>query len=403
MWRHEEETNCAAFFNLSCCYIHELKNYKMRVLIAPDKFKGSLSAMEVCNAIEDGIKKANPLIETLKHPLADGGEGTLDILQNYFKLETISVLVMNPLFKKIQATYKVSAKTAYIEMANASGLQLLEENEKNCYYTSTYGTGQLILDAIQKGYKNIVLFIGGSATNDAGIGMAAALGYQLYNSKKELINPIGKELLHIDTIANSHLLFDPKEINCTVVCDVKNPLFGKNGAAYVYGSQKGASEEEIQLLDRGLRHFSDQVLKYLNKKVETIEAAGAAGGLGAGAVCFLDAKIKSGIDFVMEQTGFDALLKDTIDLIITGEGSVDKQTIEGKVIKGISERAIKNKIPFSIISGIVKDEKLIQENLHPSSIHSIMETGVTTEDAMQNAATHLTALGYRLIKEHTKI
>jgi glycerate kinase len=375
----------------------------MRILIAPDKFKGSLSAMEVCNAIEDGIKKANPLIETLKHPLADGGEGTLDILQNYFKLETITIQVMNPLFKEIQATYKVSKNTAYIEMANASGLQLLEENEKNCYYTSTFGTGQLILDAIQKGYKNIVLFIGGSATNDAGIGMAAALGYQLYNSKDELINPIGKEMLHIAKIVDTHLLFDLNEINCTVVCDVKNPLFGRNGAAYVYGGQKGASEEEIQLLDMGLRHFSDQVQKHLNKKVETIEGAGAAGGLGAGAVCFLDAKIKSGIDFVMEQTGFDTLLKDNIDLIITGEGSVDKQTIEGKVIKGISERALKNQIPFSIIAGIVKDKKLIEENLHPESIHSIMEMGVTTEDAMQNAATHLTALGFQLIKEHTKI
>jgi glycerate kinase len=375
----------------------------MRILIAPDKFKGSLSAMEVCNAIEDGIKKANPLIETLKHPLADGGEGTLDILQNYFKLETITIQVMNPLFKEIQATYKVSKNTAYIEMANASGLQLLEENEKNCYYTSTFGTGQLILDAIQKGYKNIVLFIGGSATNDAGIGMAAALGYQLYNSKDELINPIGKEMLHIAKIVDTHLLFDLNEINCTVVCDVKNPLFGRNGAAYVYGGQKGASEEEIQLLDMGLRHFSDQVQKHLNKKVETIEGAGAAGGLGAGAVCFLDAKIKSGIDFVMEQTGFDTLLKDNIDLIITGEGSVDKQTIEGKVIKGISERALKNQIPFSIIAGIVKDKKLIEENLHPESIHSIMEMGVSTEDAMKNASAHLTALGYQVMKEHTKI
>jgi len=372
----------------------------MRILIAPDKFKGSLSAMEVCNAIEDGIKKANPLIETLKHPLADGGEGTLDILQNYFNLESFTVKVMNPLFKEIKATYKASEGTAYIEMSNASGLQLLEENEKDCYYTSTFGTGQLILDAIQKGYKNIVLFIGGSATNDAGIGMATALGYQFYNAKNELINPIGKEMLHIDKIVANHLLFDQNDINCTVVCDVKNPLYGKNGAAYVYGGQKGASEEKIQLLDMGLRHFSNQVLKYLNKEVATIEGGGAAGGLGAGAVCFLDATIKSGIDFVMEQTGFDSLLKDNIDLIITGEGSVDKQTIEGKVIKGISERALKNQIPFSILSGIVKDKKLIQENLHPISIHSIMELGVTTEDAIKNASKHLSVLAFDLIKNN---
>ena len=160
----------------------------------------------------------------------------------------------------------------------------------------------------------------------------------------------------------------------------------------------------LLVVGNGYDMYKDAISKIpLTEKVETIKGAGAAGGLGAGAVCFLDAKIKSGIDFVMEQNGFDTLLKDNIDLIITGEGSVDKQTIEGKVIKGISERALKNQIPFSIIAGIVKDKKLIEENLHPESIHSIMEMGVTTEDAMQNAATHLTTLGFQLIKEHTKI
>lgn len=373
----------------------------MKILIAPDKFKGSLSAMEVCEAIEIGIKTANPLAEVLKHPLADGGEGTLNILQNYFTLETFSVVVMNPLFKEITATYKASHNTAYIEMSNASGLQLLDVQEQNCYYTSTFGTGQLIADAIKKGFKNIVLFIGGSATNDAGIGMASALGYQFLDSKMELLNPVGKELNAIKTIVTDHLLYDLTAIDFTVVCDVKNPLYGKNGAAYVYGSQKGASSEEIKLLDLGLKNFSSQVLNYLNINVADIEGAGAAGGLGAGAVCFLNAKIKAGIDFMMEQTGFDDILKDDVDLIITGEGSVDKQTLEGKVIKGISERALKNKIPFSIIAGIVKDRELIQENLHPQSIRSIMDIGVTIHDAMTNASDYLTALGYQLIDKDT--
>jgi glycerate kinase len=372
----------------------------MRVVIAPDKFKGSLSAMEVCNAIENGIKKFNPLIETIKHPLADGGEGTLDILQNYFELKTVELLVKDPLFRDITATYMVSDDTAYIEMSNASGLQLLKEEDKNCCNTTTFGTGQLILDAIQKGFKNIVLFIGGSATNDAGIGMAAALGYEFYNADNESIEPIGKSLIRIHKIENEKLSFTLSDINFTVVCDVKNPLYGPNGASYVYGGQKGASAKEIETLDLGLQNFSKQVLKYLKKEVAEIPGAGAAGGLGAGAVCFLNATIKSGIDFVMEQTGFDTLLNDGVDLIITGEGSVDKQTIEGKVIKGISERAIQNRIPFSIISGIVKDEKLIQENLHPKSIASIMELGVTTADAMENAALHINAIAYKLIKEH---
>jgi glycerate kinase len=378
----------------------EIKENKMRVVIAPDKFKGSLSAIEVCVAIENGIKKHDSSIETIKHPLADGGEGTLDILQNYFELKTVELLVKDPLFRDIMATYMVSDDTAYIEMSNASGLQLLKEEEKNCCNTTTFGIGQLILDAIQKGFKNIVLFIGGSATNDGGIGMAAALGYGFYNVADQIMEPIGKSLLNINRIENDKLLFTLKDINFIVVCDVKNPLYGPNGAAYVYGSQKGASLEEIETLDLGLQNFSKQVSKYLHKEVADIPGAGAAGGLGAGAVCFLNAKIKSGIDFVMEQTGFDALLKDHVDLIITGEGSVDKQTIEGKVIKGISERAIQNQIPFSIICGIVKDGKLIQENLHPESIASIMELGVTTADAMKNASLHIKSIAYKLIKEH---
>jgi glycerate kinase len=379
-----------------------IKREKMRVIIAPDKFKGSLSAIEVCVAIEDGIKKFDSSIETIKHPLADGGEGTLDILQNYFEVNTFEVLVKDPLFKDITATYMVSNDTAYIEMSNASGLQLLKEEEKNCYYTTTFGTGQLILDAVQKGFKNIVLFIGGSATNDAGIGMAIALGYQFYNAANESVEPIGKSLLSINRIENEKLLFDLNDINFTVVCDVKNPLYGPNGAAYVYGGQKGASWEEIETLDLGLQNFSKQLSKYLNKEVADIPGAGAAGGLGAGAVCFLNATIKSGIDFVIEQTGFDELLKNQVDLIITGEGSVDKQTIEGKVIKGISQRAIQNQIPFSIIAGIVKDRKLIQENLHPKSIASIVELGVTTEDAMENASLHISSIAYKMIKEHTE-
>lgn len=371
----------------------------MKIVIAPDKFKGSLSAMEVCYAIESGVKKFDPTIEVIKHPLADGGEGTLAILQNYFNLKTVSVAVKNPLFKDIIATYMVSTNTAFIEMANASGLQLIDEKERNCSKTTTFGTGQLILDAVKKGYKNIVLFIGGSATNDAGIGMATAIGYNFYNNKNESINPIGKELTNITRIDKHNLIFDVNTITFTVVCDVKNPLYGTNGAAHIYGPQKGASPSEIESLDLGLKNFDRQISKFLNKEVATIPGAGAAGGLGAGAVAFLNAKMQSGIDFVMEQTGFDGVLSSGIDLIITGEGSVDKQTIEGKVIKGISERANQINIPFSIIAGVIKDKELILENLKPKSIHSIMELGVEVEDAIQNAAAHLNKIAFQLITE----
>lgn len=370
----------------------------MRVVIAPDKFKGSLSAVAVCEAIKSGIQQWDSTIETILHPLADGGEGTLDILQNYFDLKTVELVVKNPLFKDITATYMVSSDTAFIEMSNASGLQLLQEHERDCLYTTTFGTGQLIEDAMEKGFEKIVLFIGGSATNDAGIGMATALGFEFYNKASERIEPIGKALIEIAKIEGSHRHEKLDKIQFTVVCDVKNPLYGPNGAAQVYAAQKGASAAAIAFLDLGLQHFSDQVATHLNKEVSTIEGAGAAGGLGAGAVCFLNATIKSGIDFVMEQTGFDTLLKKEIDFIITGEGSVDKQTIEGKVIKGISQRAIQNAIPFSIISGIVKDEVLIRTNLHPHSISSIMELGVTTADAMANAAQYIESIACTVIK-----
>ncbi|WPR72079.1 glycerate kinase [Flavobacterium sp. NG2] len=372
----------------------------MKVVIAPDKFKGSLSAMEVCNAIEAGIHQYNPAIETIKHPLADGGEGTLTILQNHFNLKSVSVMVKDPLFRDITTTYKHNESTAFIEMANASGLQLLEESKRNCCHTTTFGTGQLILDAIKKGFKNIVLFIGGSATNDGGVGMASALGYRFYSESGEEIVPIGEELIYINSIDSQKLLFDIKDVNVTVVCDVKNPLYGPNGAAFVYGSQKGASAAEIEMLDAGLYNFSKQVSKYLNMDVGEMEGAGAAGGLGAGAVCFLNAKMQSGIDFVMEQTGFNKLLDDTIDLIITGEGSVDKQTIEGKVIKGVSERANQAQIPFFIIAGVVKDEALIKSNLKPKDVVSIMGLGVAVEEAIKNAPHYLKKLSCQLLETY---
>lgn len=369
----------------------------MRILVAPDKFKGSMSAQEVCNAIENGVKKYNSNIEVIKHPLADGGEGTLEILQHYFPLKQVVLEVQNPLFKTIKSSYFVSSDTAYIEMANASGLQLLKKEEQNCYHTSTIGTGQLIKDAISKGFKNINLFIGGSATNDAGMGMATALGYCFFDVNRNLLKPIGKELINITKIDASSLLFDLSKINFTVICDVKNPLFGENGAAHVYAAQKGATIEEINLLDKGLRNFSIQVQNNFNVSIENMEGAGAAGGLGAGAVTFLNAKMQSGIDFVLEQTNFQQQLNKGIDLIITGEGSLDKQTLHGKVVKGISTISDINNIPFYIVAGVVKDEDLIKETLKPLGIKSIMGLGISVKNAMENAATHLKSIAYNIV------
>lgn len=380
----------------------KLNKIKMKILVAPDKFKGSLSAQEVCDAIEKGIKKHDSTIEVIKHPLADGGEGTLEILQHYFPLKNVVLEVQNPLFKTIKASYFVSKDTAYIEMSNASGLQLLEKKDQNCYYTSTIGTGQLIKDAISKGFKNINLFIGGSATNDAGIGMATALGYFFFDANGNQLSPIGKELINISKIDSNSLFFDLNKINFTVICDVKNPLFGENGAAYVYAAQKGASKKEIELLNKGLQNFSVQVQNHLNIDVNNIEGSGAAGGLGAGAVAFLNAKMQSGIEFVLEQTNFNNQINKGIDLIITGEGSVDKQTLQGKVVKGISDVSKKNNIPFYIVAGIVKDKDIIVEGLSPLGISSIMELGVSVDEAMKNASKHVNAIANAIFRNIKK-
>lgn len=373
----------------------------MKIIVAPDKFKGSLSAVEVCNAIEKGIKSFDQSIEIIKHPLADGGEGTLTILIDFFKLNKRTLIVNNPLFQPCEATYLVSNDTAYIEMATASGLQLLSESERNCFYTSSFGTGELILDAINSGYNNIVLFIGGSATNDAGIGMASALGYEFYDTNNQLVKPIGKELINIDNINSANLKIDLTTINCTVICDVKNELFGPNGAAHVYAAQKGATPIEVNQLNEGLIHFSKQVELFLNHKVTTTPGAGAAGGLGAGAICFLNAKLQPGIDFVMEHTNFNAIVTSDIDLIITGEGSVDKQTIEGKVVSGVAHKAYLSKIPFVIVSGIAKDVKQLQKVLNPTAIYSIMDSGITQKDAIGKASKYLNDIGFHLIQQFT--
>lgn len=370
----------------------------MKIIIAPDKFKGSLTAIEVCNAVEKGIKRVDTNIEVIKHPLADGGEGTLEILQNYFNLKEITTKVQNPVFKLISASYLISKDTAFIEISRASGLELLNKKDRNCFYTSTFGTGELIANAIEKGFKNIVLFVGGSATNDAGIGMACALGYSFYNKQGIKIKPIGKELINIDKIDSKNLKFDLNKINFTVICDVKNPLYGNNGAAFMYASQKGASKKEIEILNSGLINFDSQIKTHFGKYVAYIEGSGAAGGLGAGAISFLNATLQSGIDFVFNQTNFKTHFNHKIDLIITGEGSVDKQTLEGKVVKGVSDLSKLYKVPVYIVAGVIKDKEIILKNIKPLAISEVMEINITTKEAIKNAAIYIEDLVYSTFK-----
>ena len=233
----------------------------MKILIAPDKFKGSLSATQVCVAIAKGIKINNYKHEIISCPMADGGEGSIDIINNYLSLMPVELIVNDPLFRPVKSTYYISDLTAYIEMSSASGLTLLKKEEQNCMYTSSYGTGELIKDAINKGLTTINLYIGGSATNDGGIGIASALGFEFYDKFKKLLYPIGKNLVSIDYIDAGKTKFNFKKININVICDVDNPLFGKNGAAFVYASQKGAGSLDINKLDQGLINLQSILIK----------------------------------------------------------------------------------------------------------------------------------------------
>lgn len=321
-------------------------------------------------------------------PMADGGEGTCELLTDHSKGSMISAEVSDPLFRKITASYGISGdgSTAFIEMASASGLALLSKEERNPLKTSTYGTGELIADAITRGVNKIILTIGGSATNDAGLGMAAALGVKFLNQENKTLAPIGENLVHLYKIQFDKFILNNKKISFFVLCDVDNELYGKNGAAYVYAPQKGADEEAVQLLDWGLRNF-EQVAKSQSNQEVNFKGAGAAGGLGAGALLFLNAEFNSGIDFILQMLHLEEQIK-WADLIITGEGKMDTQTLSGKVVMGVAQLATRYGKPIIAIVG--KNELTHQEigTLGLKEVFALVNEKTTQSEAM----THTTEL-----------
>ena len=309
----------------------------MKIVLAPDKFKGSLTGIEFCDAVAEGIKRINPNIEVIKIPLADGGDGTFEILNFHLQSKAIITKVKDPLFREIDSTYLFAkdSKTAYIEMAKASGLNLLAKEEQNCFLTSTLGTGELIRHAMEKGATTIILGIGGSATNDCGIGMASALGFRFLDEFDKEVTPIGKNLIKIKRIDTSKVLKELDKVSFKIACDVSNPLYGENGAAYVYAPQKGANPEEISILDQGLQNIAKLFLEQFKIDVQKIKGAGAAGGMGAAGLAFLNAELVSGIELVKELVHFETQIQNA-DWIITGEGKLDRQTLSGKAITELS-------------------------------------------------------------------
>ncbi len=359
------------------------ENISMKIIIAPDSYKGSFSAIEVADSIERGIKNVYSNADIIKIPVADGGEGTVDALVLGTNGTYEEVEVVGPLGNKVLAKYGIlNENIAVIEMAAASGLTLINKEELNPLITTTYGTGQLIKLAMEKGIRKIYLGLGGSGTNDGGVGMAQALGVSFKDKIGNEIGYGGGELDKIEEIDFSKIHPLLKETEIMVISDVQNPLCGKTGASYVYGPQKGGTKETIEILDRNLKYFGEKVKKFMGKDIMDIPGSGAAGGLGGGLIAFCDATIYSGIDKVLDIMDIDIHLKDT-DLVITGEGKIDGQSVFGKVPVGVAKRAKKYDIPVIAIVGSVGDGACKVYDYGVDAIFDIIDRPMALEEAME--------------------
>ena len=350
-----------------------------QITIAVDSFKGSLSSYDVACAAEQGILSVLPHCKVKKISIADGGEGTAQALISTLQGEWREVRVHDPLMRPIMARYGVvdEGRTAIIEMASASGLTLLSTEERNPLLTTTYGTGEMIADAVRRGVRHLLIGIGGSATNDAGMGMLEALGYRFYDCKGHLVAGCGARLERVAQIDASYAMPELKECLLEVACDVKNPLYGPQGAAHIYAPQKGASPEVVERLDEGLKNFASVV----NPTAAHAEGAGAAGGLGYALQAVLGARLRAGIEMVLDAIHFDQIISGS-DLVITGEGRIDYQTIMGKAPSGVLQRATKQGIPVVAIGGSVEESEAVQRSGF-AAILPVVSGPMTLEHAMQ--------------------
>ncbi len=358
----------------------------MNIVIAPDSFKECLSAKEVATAIAMGIFEAISDVEVFKIPISDGGEGLLETLMQGAGGKFVEVVVKDPLMRSITASYGIleDKKTAVIEMALASGLELLKENEKNPMLTSTYGTGQLIKDALDNGCTKIIIGIGGSATNDGGAGMARALGAKFLNKKGEELNEGGGSLNELNNIDLSN--FDDRLSRCEVVvaCDVSNPLTGPNGASMVYGGQKGGSHEDLLKLDKNLAHLAAIIRSELQIDIAETPGAGAAGGIGAALMAFMKGRLVNGIELVLETLKMEEYIK-SADLVITGEGKIDGQTLHGKTIAGIAKMAKKYRVPVVVITGKIGEDIEPIYDMGVCGVYSIVNEPMDLHQAITEA------------------
>lgn len=364
----------------------------MNVLIAVDKFKGSLTTFEASSIIKSAILKVKPNYNVIAFPMADGGDGFSKVLKYYLKTKTVTLNTVDPLHRKIKGHYEWDGerKTAIIELAVASGIVLLKKHELDPLKTSTFGTGLLIKHAIKKGAKNIILGLGGSATNDGGMGIACALGYLFKDASGNELKPCGASLSLIKTIQAPS---NPIKVAFTIACDVINPLYGKNGAAYVYAPQKGANAHQVKMLDDGLRNLAKVILKETGVKVATMPGVGAAGGVSAFLIAYQKVEMMNGIDLILKYSKINKSLKKS-NLIITGEGKIDNQSLCGKVVGSIVKLAKAHKSKVLLVAGM--------SELLPGSIlnkYEIIQL-LSSKHSLKYTMTHAKSILYDKVVSH---
>lgn len=327
-----------------------------KVIIIPDSFKGTLSSEKICEIVSNKVKEYFPACKVISIPVADGGEGSVACFLRASGGEKVTTTVKNPYFEDMESFFGIidGGKTAVIEMAACAGLPLIE-NRKNPELTTTYGVGQLILEAAKRGCEKIIVGLGGSCTNDGGAGAAAAIGIKFLNQTGDSFIPTGGTLgdtVHIDCSSAAREL---KNVKIISMCDIDNPMYGKTGAAYIFGPQKGADEEMVIKLDQGLFHFGNLIKQDMKMDVTSLPGGGAAGAMGAGMAAFFRSTLQMGIETVLDTVNFDDIISDA-DMIITGEGKMDAQSLRGKVVIGVGKRAQKQEIPVIVLAGGVEDD-----------------------------------------------
>lgn len=361
-----------------------------KYVVAPDSFKESMTAKDVCDAMEKGIKEADSAAEVIKVPMADGGEGTVDSLVDATHGQRVIVEVTGPLGNKISAYYGIlgNGTTAVIEMAKASGLEIVEKKKRNPMITTTFGTGELIRDALDHNVKEIIIGLGGSSTNDGGSGMAQALGAKLLDQNNHQIPFGGGNLDKLDKIDISNLDSRLQDVKIILASDVTNPLIGKEGASRVFGLQKGATPEMVEKLENNLQHYAEIVKRDLNKDVASLSGAGAAGGLGAGLMAFTTCKIRQGVDIAIEVTKLEEKIRDA-DYVFTGEGGTDFQTKFGKTPYGVAKLGKKYHKPVISLAGYLGEgiDSLYSEGF--TAIFGIIPGACDLSTALKNGPSNV--------------